>query len=119
VGYYKDFSPRSADFTSDGSLLVISYNHLITLWDPTSNTLLRTLSYPPPFDHIRGVNCVPNSPFLIAYTSNNVYVWDLLSCSLSWSYNLTVTQLSVDPIQNRYLIYSHPQKKKGGIFQGI
>eukprot|EP01130_Rhizamoeba_saxonica_P018201 TRINITY_DN9033_c0_g1_i1.p1 TRINITY_DN9033_c0_g1~~TRINITY_DN9033_c0_g1_i1.p1 ORF type:complete len:499 (+),score=97.39 TRINITY_DN9033_c0_g1_i1:1442-2938(+) len=105
VGFYRDLQARASDFSTDGSILAIGYEHLITLWNPMTNLLYTTLTYQPAFEHIKGLYFIPNTSFLVSYTKYHLYVWDLLSCSISWSYKIQVNHFAVDT-DSRFIIQS-------------
>ena len=46
---------------------------------------------------------VPNSAYLILVTSSYLHVWNLLTCSVWWSYKADVVQLAVDPDGTRFV----------------
>lgn len=98
-GCYRDVSITSASFSSDGSTLAIAYQHNITLWysvivlacsnllrDPLDNSLISTLTYPPASEPIVKLSFSSSSAphHLIAHSRQTVWVWDLLSYSVSW-----------------------------------
>jgi WD40 repeat protein len=45
AGFYRDFPVTAGAFSLDGSVLALSFGHIITLWSPRSNALKRTLSH--------------------------------------------------------------------------
>ena len=52
--------------------------------------LVHTLLHPPPCQPTRFVRFVPGSPYLVAATSDQVYVWNLLTAKVWWSARLRV-----------------------------
>eukprot|EP00005_Dracoamoeba_jomungandri_P002119 CAMPEP_0174253678 /NCGR_PEP_ID=MMETSP0439-20130205/3047_1 /TAXON_ID=0 /ORGANISM="Stereomyxa ramosa, Strain Chinc5" /LENGTH=611 /DNA_ID=CAMNT_0015334839 /DNA_START=973 /DNA_END=2808 /DNA_ORIENTATION=+ len=94
---YRDSSCLAASFSSDGSVLAVSYSQVITLWDVNSTELTQTLG---PLlakkDKIKGLSFVPNSPYLVAYSKKKLFVWNLLTCSVWWSYSVAVRTLTVE-----------------------
>jgi hypothetical protein len=58
---------------------------------------------------------VPNSPFLVTIANSNLYVWNLLTCEVWWSYKVRVATLSVDLQNKRFLVTSNIAKR-GKIF---
>lgn len=95
VGHYRRYPTSSGAFSSDGSLLAVSYGQVLTLWDPYTLTLKHTLLHPSPSHPIRFVTFLPNTPFLLTTTANAMYVWNLLTLSLWWSYDLRVISYAV------------------------
>jgi hypothetical protein len=74
------------------------YGQVVTLWDPFTVTLRHTLLHPPPIEHIRWARFVPASPYLVCASTHTLYVWNLLTVSVWWSYALPVCGLAVDGI---------------------
>lgn len=91
AGTYRNTEIADADFSPDGSLLSLCYDSVITLWDPKSNTLLRTLSYPTAKERLISAKFFRVSSHMVAMTKNHVFVWDLLSCNISWALNVEVS----------------------------
>ncbi|KAL6045495.1 NET1-associated nuclear protein 1 [Balamuthia mandrillaris] len=106
VGFYKDSPATAAAFSSDGSLLAIAYGQVITLWDAINNALHHTLCHPVPNEEIKGLAFVPDTSFLVCYTKDQLFVWNLLTSSVWWSYRLNVISLAVDPFQQQQQFYS-------------
>ena len=98
VGSFRGGLPAlAADFSGDGSVLAVAFGHTVTLWLPDTNTLSQCLSLPRPGQAITHLTFVGSSQFLAVATGAELVVWDLVSCSVAWSYRATVTALVVDP----------------------
>ncbi len=54
---------------------------------------------------------VPGSRYLVAATSVEFFVWDLLTCSVAWAYKLKVTKLVVDQIAHYTANFNFPSPK--------
>ncbi|KAG0379289.1 hypothetical protein BGX24_000977 [Mortierella sp. AD032] len=104
TGFYRDMLPRCAGFASDGSLLAIAYGQIITLWNPYLNTLQGVLTQPPENRVIHHITFLKNSPFLIAATSDHLYSWNLLTCSVWWSYQLKVDHLVASQTNSNFMV---------------
>ncbi|KAF9923543.1 WD repeat-containing protein 75 [Linnemannia zychae] len=104
TGFYRDMAPRCAGFSSDGSLLAVAYDQIITLWNPYLNTLQGVLTQPPETRAILRLTFLKNSPFLIAATSDHLYSWNLLTCSVWWSYQLKVDKLVASQTNSNFLV---------------
>ncbi|KAG0242251.1 hypothetical protein BGX31_000413 [Mortierella sp. GBA43] len=104
TGFYRDMVPRCASFASDGSMLAVSYGQIITLWNPYLNTLQGVLTQPPENRPITRMAFLQNSPFLIAATKDHLYSWNLLSCSVWWSYQIKVDLLRVSETNSHFMI---------------
>ncbi|KAI9475978.1 MAG: WD40-repeat-containing domain protein [Benjaminiella poitrasii] len=107
VGVYRDNVPRIAAFSEDGSILAVAFGQAITLWDPYLNSIQAVLAQPNPEDiedlSFLGDNC----PFLIAKSKSHLYVWNILTCKVWWSYYISVDHLAVDIVTNRFAIVSN------------
>lgn len=44
VGFYRNLDTLCSDFSRDGSSLAVSFEHLVTIWDPDNNVVRKTLS---------------------------------------------------------------------------
>lgn len=99
VGYYGDMPCQDAAFSQDGSLLAVAYDQTITLWTPETNELRKTLTLPYPDEKIRTVTFGANSSsqYLMCITKKYLTVWNLLSCSVWWSMQASVSCLAADP----------------------
>lgn len=104
VGFYRDLDATAVAFSPDGSVLAVAYQHIVTLWNPYTNTLLSTLAYAPPYEKIRRLNFLSSGSDLVACTDFNIYVWDLLTASVRWSHYASVTSVAVDPYSHRFAV---------------
>ena len=105
----------AAAFSSDGSLLAVASQDVVTLWDPDTNSMVASLASPPGNQGCPLVKLlfVPNTPFLVGYTTGtaaSLIVWNLLTESIWWSYALTVSALDVDPESTCIAVAVAPQK---------
>uniref|UniRef100_A0A6B2KXF7 WD repeat-containing protein 75 second beta-propeller domain-containing protein n=1 Tax=Arcella intermedia TaxID=1963864 RepID=A0A6B2KXF7_9EUKA len=109
TGYYRESYPVNvADFSPDGSMVALACRHIITLWNPSNNSLLKTLAYPMK-ENIIGlhhISMAKDTWFLIAYSSTNIYVWNILRCELEWTAPFNVLALTVDPLNPRFAFLS-------------
>lgn len=104
TGFYRDMIPRCASFAADGSMLAVSYGQIITLWNPYLNTLQGVLTQPPENRPITQMTFLQNSPFLIAATKDHLYSWNLLTCSVWWSYQIKVDLLRASEMNSYFMI---------------
>ena len=114
VGGYRECPARCAAFSHDGSMLAVGYQQVVTLWDPESCTLQETLTHPP-FSHlVTEVGFTGQGsarPSLVACSTEWVHVWNLLTCQVSWSFQLAGQALSVHPMSSAFAVAS-----KSGIY---
>ncbi|KNC77459.1 hypothetical protein SARC_10080 [Sphaeroforma arctica JP610] len=99
---YRGMTPYCCAFSNDGSLLAVGFDHVITLWAPETNTLMRSLMHTAgPSQPITSVSfaTIPSKslPLLIAATPDYLFVWNLLTCTVYWSYKVKVTLLTTVP----------------------
>ena len=92
----------AAAFSSDGSLLAAASGDEVTLWDPFSNAMVSCIASPPANQGsaLRKLCFIPNSPYLVGYTSGAnpcLIVWNLITESVWWSYQLAVSAMAADP----------------------
>ncbi|KFH63820.1 hypothetical protein MVEG_10513 [Podila verticillata NRRL 6337] len=114
TGFYRDLIPHCAGFSSDGSLLAIAYGQIITLWNPYLNTLHGVLTQPPETRPVTRLTFLKNSPFLIAATRDHLYSWNLLTCSVWWSYQIRCEQLVASQTNSNFMITcTDPAKPMG------
>ncbi|XP_068641627.1 uncharacterized protein [Aristolochia californica] len=89
VGSYKKRPMTAAEFSTDGSVLAVAAEVVVTLWDPDKNVLLAVV----------GETITPNiklsfvgrSEYLVSLSwgSNaQLSVWDMSNLSILWSYRL-------------------------------
>ncbi|KAI8071202.1 quinon protein alcohol dehydrogenase-like superfamily [Gongronella butleri] len=103
VGSYKDMIPSASGFSLDGSLLIVAFGSLLTAWDPVHSTVQATLATPE-HDTILSVQFINDSPFLVARTASHLFVWNILACTVWWSYEIATAQLAVDPCSLQFAV---------------
>jgi hypothetical protein len=131
VGFYRDFPASAAAFSGDGTCLAVGYSNLLTLWDWRDNSLRRVMSRTAHAGssgdaslHITGLAFLGVSPYLVSTTAASIDLWDVLSCSLLWSYAGAVpVSLAADKVglstSNRFAVVARlpgqklPSLKKG------
>nr|VDD48251.1 unnamed protein product [Brassica oleracea] len=96
VGSYKRKQITAATFCPDGSLLALAATTVITIWNPLTTELLfvfRKLHTPVLQLSFAGIgflvaaSCCPHAP-------PHLSVYDLMTLDLSWSYRLSIEDLS-------------------------
>ena len=105
VGFYNHRPAHASCFSEDGSLLAISYDRTITLWDPETITLKHTLNFTVSDYHIKELHFITKTPYLISANRTHFFVWNLLSLSVWWYSELyKIKSIAVDPINPRFSI---------------
>ena len=69
-----------AAVSKDGTVLAVSFNNTITLWDAFTFTLKRTLQCMPSNENVKHILFTNDEPFLVTTTDTFLYVWNLLTC---------------------------------------
>ena len=92
----------AAAFSSDGDLLAAATGDTVTLWDPYTNAIISRLASPPANQGspLSKLGFVPNSPYLVGYTTGSnpsLILWNLITESIWWSYQLAVSAIATDP----------------------
>lgn len=104
VGVYRDSVPRTATFSEDGSILAVAFGQITTLWDPYLNSIQAVLAQPNP-ENIEKLSFLgDNCPYLIAKSKTHLYVWNMLTCKVWWSYKISIDHLAVDTVSNNFAI---------------
>jgi NET1-associated nuclear protein 1 (U3 small nucleolar RNA-associated protein 17) len=98
VGAYRNKPIGALAFSTDGSILAAAFGQVVTLWEPFSNTLKSLLVHPPADEHVNRLGFVPDSPLLVASTDRTLYVWNILTTEVWWSYQAKVASLAVENI---------------------
>jgi WD40 repeat protein len=78
---FKSFQAHNVAFSRDGSLLVVGFENVITLWDPMECSLKRTLAVPGCRERERIKGLILVDCYLIVWTKGSMHIWSLLSCS--------------------------------------
>ncbi|XP_020383121.2 WD repeat-containing protein 75 [Rhincodon typus] len=107
VGTYHHLQATNCSFSEDGSLLAVSFEQIITLWDPDTWDLKCTFCHPPGKIRDFAFGRLSCSKYLLGTTENGfLCCWNLLSCSLEWSTRLNVTVLQVDPLSENVAAFT-------------
>lgn len=104
VGVYRDSAPSTATFSEDGSILAVAFGQITTVWDPYLNSIQAVLAQPNP-ENIEKLSFLgDNCPFLIAKSKTHLYVWNMLTCKVWWSYKISIDHLAIDTVSNQFAI---------------
>ncbi|XP_072435122.1 WD repeat-containing protein 75 isoform X1 [Chiloscyllium punctatum] len=107
VGTYHHLQATNCSFSEDGSLLAVSFEQIITLWDPDTWDLKCTFCHPPGKIQDLAFGRLSCSKYLLGTTDNGfLCCWNLLSCSLEWSTRLNVKVLQVDPLSENVAAFT-------------
>jgi NET1-associated nuclear protein 1 (U3 small nucleolar RNA-associated protein 17) len=103
VGAYRKKPVGALAFSTDGSILAAAFGQVVTLWEPFSNTLKSLLVHPPADESVTRLGFVPDSPLLVAATDRTLYVWNILTAEVWWSYRAKVTSLAVENMSGGFV----------------
>lgn len=91
VGSYKKKPMTAATFSSDGSVLAVAAETVITLWDPKKNVLVAVIGET--FSPIVSLSFAGKSEYLVSVSRGSkpqLSVWSMSKLSLCWSYKLHI-----------------------------
>ncbi|KAF7726185.1 WD repeat-containing protein 75 [Apophysomyces ossiformis] len=112
IGVYRDYEPQAAAFSDDGSILAVAFGPIITLWDPFQNTIQGILATSD-VHHVTKLHFLPETPYLVSVTNTTLAVWNILTCSVWWEYNMSIEFFSVDSSSGRFsVIHSEDDKRE-------
>ncbi|KAI8388924.1 WD40-repeat-containing domain protein [Radiomyces spectabilis] len=109
-GVYRNYSPRVAAFSHDGSILAVAFENIITLWDPYQN-IIQGVLVPPTNETIHNLHFSADSPYLVSVSDDHLSVWNMLTCSVWWSYRMQVQRISVDPYSTQLAVVCGSHKR--------
>ncbi|NXP81997.1 WDR75 protein, partial [Ramphastos sulfuratus] len=107
VGSYHNYQATNCCFSEDGSLLAVSFEETVTVWDSITWDLKCTFCHPP--GKIRNIcfGRLTCSKYLIGATDYGfLCCWNLLSCALEWSAHLNISVLQPDPLSEYIAAFS-------------
>uniref|UniRef100_UPI00398E8318 WD repeat-containing protein 75 n=1 Tax=Pristiophorus japonicus TaxID=55135 RepID=UPI00398E8318 len=107
VGTYHHLQATNCSFSEDGSLLAVSFEQIVTLWDPDTWDLKCTFCHPPGKIRDLAFGRLSCSKYLLGATDNGfLCCWNLLCCTLEWSTQLNVMVLQVDPLSENVAAFT-------------
>ncbi|XP_050196006.1 WD repeat-containing protein 75 [Myiozetetes cayanensis] len=112
VGSYHNYQATNCCFSEDGSLLAVSFEETVTVWDSVTWDLKCTFCHPP--GNIRNIcfGRLTCSKYLIGATDYGfLCCWNLLTCALEWSAHLNIVVLQPDPLSEHIAAVSWLSKE--------
>ncbi|KAM7316244.1 hypothetical protein ACRRTK_024924 [Alexandromys fortis] len=98
VGSYHKYQATNCCFSEDSSLLAVSFEEIVTVWDTETWELKCTFCQRAGKIRHLCFGRLTCSKYLLGTTENAILCcWNLLSCSLQWSAKLNVSVLEADP----------------------
>ncbi|XP_076361137.1 WD repeat-containing protein l(2)05287 [Tachypleus tridentatus] len=98
VGFYRNMVAKDADFSTDGSLLAVSFDHIATLWESETNALKATLCHPKSEENISQILFGQKSccHLVVCATPTSITVWNILSLTVAWNIQCEICLLARD-----------------------
>ncbi|XP_069471731.1 WD repeat-containing protein 75 [Ambystoma mexicanum] len=107
VGTYHNYQATNCCFSEDGSLLAVSFEEIVTVWESGTWELKCTFCQPPGKIRSLCFGRLSCSKFLIGATDKELLCcWNLLTCELQWSAQLNVVILQSDPLSENIVAVS-------------
>ncbi|RKP04551.1 hypothetical protein THASP1DRAFT_26846, partial [Thamnocephalis sphaerospora] len=101
---YRGMAARGAAFSEDASVLAVAFDNVVTLWDPLRTVMNSVLPHPVSTEPIRHLGFVAGTHYLVVATDTHLHVWNLLTCSVWWSYRMNVRLLAVDTTSAEFTV---------------
>jgi len=81
-GLYKDYNPHAAAFSEDNSILAVTFDSKVTLWNTSTYQLFDILDCLPTSDKLTHVTFINSSgAYLVAASPDRISVWNLITNS--------------------------------------
>lgn len=75
---FRNHSPTAAAFSADDSIVAVSFDRLITLWDIVENKVMDALVQPSGYQ-VQKLHFLADSPFMLSVTGHEFAVWNILT----------------------------------------
>jgi WD40 repeat protein len=114
VGYYHDLPCRAVSFSTDGSLVAVSFDSIVTTWVPDSCQLKCSLGHPIFKQQITQVEFGTSNQchLLVAASDERLSVWNLLTLTMMWTVPVHVSLLMADPVTANMAIITKENASK-------
>ncbi|KAI9292418.1 WD40 repeat-like protein [Neoconidiobolus thromboides FSU 785] len=90
--YRNNCNPNYLNFSSDGSILSVTYEDKIALWDPITMTLQQYIACPSAGILYKSM-FIPNTPFLVTIGQYSLVVFNLISGEIWWNLAISPSNL--------------------------
>ncbi|KAL6567645.1 hypothetical protein OROGR_001313 [Orobanche gracilis] len=114
LGSYKKKSMNAAAFSSDGSVLAVAAEKVITLWDPDRNTLLAVIG--DSLEPIANLSFVGKSDYLVSASRGlnpGLTVWNMSKLCTTWSYRLDTEAIACSMENSTFAVLVRSRLSKG------
>ncbi|XP_008190612.1 WD repeat-containing protein 75 [Tribolium castaneum] len=100
VGFYHDLDCKSLSFSIDGSLLAVSFNNIVTTWQPDSCNLKCALVHSGHKEEINQIEFGNSNQchLIVAASNGRLSVWNLLTLTMIWTVPVHVSVLTADTV---------------------
>lgn len=96
TGFYRDLPAGAASFSSDGSLLGVTFGPTLTIWDAEINQLKSTLTRDRNILRFVEFGQKDCCHLVVSANSTQLNVWSILTLTVVWSVPLRVSLLTAD-----------------------
>eukprot|EP01117_Protostelium_nocturnum_P016058 TRINITY_DN6287_c0_g1_i1.p1 TRINITY_DN6287_c0_g1~~TRINITY_DN6287_c0_g1_i1.p1 ORF type:complete len:941 (-),score=322.77 TRINITY_DN6287_c0_g1_i1:73-2895(-) len=103
-GEYKKEVSNCGCWSEDGSLFAVGFGNSLTIWNPNQPAVIQAELIHPGGETVNRAAFLSKSPFLVTCTERHVYLWNIFTLSIHWSFSASSTHLATDAM-GRFLIY--------------
>ncbi|KAI9029365.1 WD40-repeat-containing domain protein [Hyaloraphidium curvatum] len=104
-GDYKGKLCRGVSFSPDGSLFCVLHDVQTTIWDSAALSLRTVFLHPTPTAELHGATFLGRgSRHLVGWTANRIFLWDLLTCTVSQVLFVSAAALVADSRSPRFAV---------------
>ncbi|KAJ2808931.1 NET1-associated nuclear protein 1 [Coemansia guatemalensis] len=91
---YRGMQPGGAAFSSDGSMLAVSFGGTVTLWDACAEAMVGSLVASAATPQLTGLGFVGGS-FLAAWSAERLDMWNMLTGTVWWTLAMPIQSVFV------------------------
>ncbi|KAJ2079957.1 NET1-associated nuclear protein 1 [Coemansia sp. RSA 988] len=91
---YRGLQPGGAAFSSDGSMLAVSFGGTVTLWDVCADRMVGSLVASAATPQLTGLGFVGGS-FLAAWSAERLDMWNMLTGTVWWTLAMSIQSVFV------------------------
>ncbi|CAG8543297.1 9559_t:CDS:10 [Paraglomus brasilianum] len=111
-GLYKDYNPHAAAFSEDDSILAVTFDSKVTLWNTSTYQLFDVLDCLPTSDKLTHVTFINGSgAYLVAASPDRISVWNLITNSVWWSASFPVHHLVADADGSTFAVAGNAERR--------
>ncbi|KAL6546997.1 hypothetical protein OROMI_022718 [Orobanche minor] len=114
LGSYKKKTMNAAAFSSDGSVLAVAAEKVITLWDPDRNTLLAVIG--DSLEPIANLSFVGKSEYLVSTSRGlnpRLTLWNMSKLCTTWAYRLDTEAITCSMENSTFAVLVRSRLSKG------